>query len=131
MLAAAPKHLKSCRNMRSTAWVALLLPLSCCAAAAPKMVETQPAAPAPPLFTGVVVAIRPETSAPDPTGAYGQIMAILGRPAAVPATVSASEIVLRLPDDSVKTNMQEDPGGLTVGSKAMVTAPPDSSIQPQ
>lgn len=81
-------------------------------------------APAPP---GTVAAIRSVTSSPDPTGSVRQIMSILGR--SMPQLAEASEIIMRLPDESIKTNVQP-PASLSVGEKAAITTGPDATIQP-
>jgi hypothetical protein len=81
-----------------------------------------------PAYTGAIAAIRPETSAQDTTGSIQQIMSILGQPA--PPSLDAPEIVLRLTDNSVRTSVQASSTSLVAGSKAMVTSPPNVTIQP-
>lgn len=55
-------------------------------------------------------------------------MTILGESA--PQAVTASEIIVRLPDDTIKTNVQSSPSSLAVGSEAAITTGPDATIQP-
>ena len=106
----------------------LLLPVIGCAASKPQVATVQPLPMAVPAYTGTIAAIRPETSAQDTTGSIQQIMSILGQPA--PPSLDASEIVLRLTDNTVRTSVQASSTSLTAGSKAMVTAPPNVTIQP-
>jgi hypothetical protein len=105
----------------------LALPvIGCASPKAPASVTPQ--AMAAPGISGTIAAIRPVTSSQDPTGALKQIMSILSQ-SAVPA-VSASEIVMRLPDDTIKTSVQPAPAPLAPGSRAAITAGPDTAIQP-
>jgi hypothetical protein len=107
----------------------LLLPLLGCAAAKPQLAASSPPAlVAPPLYTGTITAIRPESSTPDPTGSLQQIMSILGQPAPPPA--NASEIVMRMPDNSIKTSVQAPRPALAAGSRIIITDGPVTSLQP-
>jgi hypothetical protein len=74
------------------------------------------------------MAIRPEASSQDPTGALQQIMSILGQP--LPQAVETSEIVLHMPENMIKTSVQPQLASLMVGHKAMITGSPDTSIRP-
>lgn len=113
---------------RSMLGLCLLLPIMGCAASKPQVAAIQPLPMAVPAYTGTIAAIRPETSSPDTTGSIHQIMSILGQPA--PPSLNASEIVLRLADNTVRTSVQPSSTPLVAGSKAMVTAPPNVTIQP-
>ena len=55
-------------------------------------------------------------------------MSILGQP--VPQVTDASEIVVRMPDDTVKAKVQAPQSALGVGSKAVITTGPTATIQP-
>lgn len=106
----------------------LVLPVLGCSPAPKPLTVSQPTLP-PPTSTGTIAAIRPESSLQDPTGALRQAMSILGYPA--PPAVDMSEIVIRLPGDTIKTSVQPLPARLAVGSRAMITAAaPDVLIQP-
>ena len=108
--------------------VALLAPTVGCAPSHPQLAVSQPQPSGPPANAGTIAAVRPVSSASDPTGSLHQIMSILGQPAPQPA--DASEIVLRMPDNSVKTNVQARPATLAAGSRAAITAGPVATIQP-
>lgn len=73
-----------------------------------------------PAYSGTIVAIRTESTVPDPTGALREIASILGQPA--PQPVTASEIVLRMPDGAIKTSVQPPSPALMAGGKAAITA---------
>jgi hypothetical protein len=105
----------------------LVLPLIACAAK-PQLAAAPPPPVAAPSYTGTIAAIRPESSGQDTTGSIQQIMTILGQPAAPAA--DASEVVLRLSDNTVRTNVQAPSAALAPGNRAMVTAPPNATIQP-
>ncbi len=94
----------------------LLLPIAACAAPKPQIAVSRPA----PAYTGTIVSIRTESTAQDPTGALQQIASILGQPAPQPLT--ASEIVLRMPDGTIKTSVQPPSPALTAGGKAAITS---------
>ena len=55
-------------------------------------------------------------------------MSILGEPAPPPA--NASEIVMHMPDNSIKTSVQPPQSALTAGARVVVTAGPAASFQP-
>jgi hypothetical protein len=55
-------------------------------------------------------------------------MSVLGQTA--PQPVDASEIVIRLPDNTVKTNVQAPQPALASGNRAVITAEPSPTIQP-
>lgn len=100
-----------------------------CAAPKPQLAASpQPQAPAAPLYSATIAAIRPESSSQDPTGALQQTLSILGQPA--PQPVNVSEIVMRMPDNSIKTSVQPPQPALTAGSKIVVTAGSAASHQP-
>lgn len=103
-----------------------------CASPTPKLAARQTPPPAPPSYAGTIVAIRPESSSQDPTGSIQQIMSILGETAPQPApqVVSASEIVIRMPGDTIKTSVQPHQDTLAVGSPAAIVEASDPSIKP-
>lgn len=105
----------------------LLLPLCGCAPAEKQAAGGQPSLATPPTYSGVIAALRPASSANDPTGAVAQIMSILGQPA---AAASGTEIVIKLSDNSVKSIVQPSADGLSVGGKVMIAETPATSIQP-
>jgi hypothetical protein len=119
-----PEH----RSTSRVSWLYLLLPLMGCAAPKPQLAVSQPPAPVAPLYTGTIAAIRPESSAQDPTGSLQQIMTILGQPAPQPA--NASEIIMRMPDNSIKTSVQAPQPALAAGSKVAVMAGSTAALQP-
>lgn len=104
-----------------------LLVAAGCATSKVPVAAVQPQPSAPPAISGTIAAIRPETSSPDPTGSLQQIMSILGQPA--PQVTDASEIVVRMPDDTVKAKVQAPQSTLAVGSKAVITTGPAATIQ--
>jgi hypothetical protein len=99
-----------------------------CAAPKPQLAASPPPTPAAPLYSATIAAIRPESSSQDPTGSLQQIMSILGQPA--PRAADVSEIVMRMPDNSVKTSVQPAQPALTAGAKVVVTAGPAAALQP-
>jgi len=105
-----------------------LAPLAACAAPKPQLPVTQQQSVAPVVYPGTVVAIRPESSSQDPTGSLQQIMSILGQPA--PQPLNASEVVMSMPDGTVKTSVESPTTSLTVGSKAAITANSGTGTQP-
>lgn len=110
-------------------WLCLLLPLMGCAAAPkPQLAVAPPPPQAAPLYSATIAAIRPESSSQDPTGSLQQIMSILGEPA--PQAANASEIVMHMPDNSIKTSVQSTQPALAPGARVVVTAGPAASSQP-
>jgi hypothetical protein len=108
--------------------LALLTPTIGCSSHTPQPIASQPQPAGPRANAGTVAAVRPVSSAQDPTGSLHQIMSILGQAAPQPA--DASEIVLRMPDNTVKTSVQAPQTTLAAGSRAAVTAGPIATIQP-
>jgi hypothetical protein len=108
--------------------LSLLLPLAACAAPRPQAPAPAPQPVAQTIFSGTILSIRPESAAQDSTGSLQQIMTILGQPA--PQPLNASEIVLRLPDGTIKTSVQAPQDSLSVGGKAAITAAAASGLQP-
>ena len=104
----------------------LLAPLSSCAQPQKQLAASPPPAAAPPPPC-VVAALRPVSSASDPEGALAQIMSILQQPL-TPA--SGTEIIVRLPDNSVHSLVQSDASSLAPGIKAGIFRTPAVSIQP-
>lgn len=106
----------------------LLLSTAGCAAATPEHAVAQALSAGLPVYSGTIIAVRPEASYPDPTGALYQIMSILGQP--VPRAVSASEIVIRMPGDTIKANVQPPAAAQLVGAKATLITTSMALIQP-
>jgi hypothetical protein len=121
-----PIHWPSLRPTYRMLGLSLLL--SSCAATKAQIAVNQPQQLAPPTYSGTIAAIRPVSSSQDPTGSLRQIMSILGQTA--PQPVDASEIVIRMPDDTIKTSVQPPQPSLMAGNKAVITAAPDATIQP-
>ncbi|WP_297493202.1 hypothetical protein [Acidocella sp.] len=106
----------------------VLLVTAGCAAAPPERAETQAQPAGIPLYSGTITAIRPETSYPDPTGSLRQIMSILGQPS--PPAVNASEFVIRMPADTIKTIVQLPGSALSIGAKVALLPGSPALIQP-
>jgi hypothetical protein len=125
---ASPSNPNSPHPIHRVLGLCLLLQIAGCAAPKAPIAVSQPQQPAPRTYSGTIAAVRPVSSAPDQTGSLRQILSILGQ--ATPQPIDASEIVIRLPDNTIKTNVQAPQPSLMAGNKAVITPEPAAMIQP-
>lgn len=123
-----PEHRPTRHQASRALRFCLLLPIMGCAASKPQLAASPPPAPAAPLYSATIATIRPESSSQDPTGSLQKIMSILGQP--VPRAADVSEIVMRMPDHSIKTSVQSSQPSLMAGARVVVIAGSTTSLQP-